>query len=95
MLLRTARGLLYSLLCAVLWCGLLSACQTQASQTMGVAQTAMPVPFPVKTALTVGYSQPQAVLDLFHQLILTQKWEDAYSLLSKDSKDTTKLGDFI
>jgi hypothetical protein len=95
MLLRTTRGLLYSLVCAVLWCGLPSGCQTQASQTMGVAQTPMPVPSPVKSLLTVDYSQPQAVLDLFHQLILAQKWEDAYSFLSKDSKDTAKLHGFI
>ena len=95
MLLRATPGLLYSLLCAVLLCGLLLGCQTQASQTMGPAQTSIPASSPAKSPLNADYSQPQAVLDLFHQLILAQKWEDAYSLLSQDSKDTTRLGDFI
>ena len=95
MLLRGTRSLLRPLLCVAFLCGLLSGCQTQASGTMGPAQTSIPASSPANSPLNPDYSQPQAVLDLFHKLILAQKWEDAYSLLSKDSKVTTRLGDFI
>jgi len=46
-------------------------------------------------AVSPDYSQPEAVADLFYQLILARRWDDAYSLLTRESKDSSKLGDFI
>ena len=83
-------------LCAV--CSL-SGCRPPVSPAPPVAaSTTLTLPTALAAAgptLAPDYSQPQNVLNLYYQLVMARRWEDAYSLTSRDSKAATKLGDFI
>lgn len=70
----------------------ITSCRPQASES--IVNTPVTTPAGLRPVV-LDYTQPHAVLDLFYQLVLSRRWEDAYSLLSRDSKAVTKLGDFV
>ena len=59
------------------------------------AEVVATAPVAAERPLVADYSRPEAVLDLFYQLVIQHRWEDAYSLLTSESKQATKLGDFV
>lgn len=71
----------------------LSSCLVRTNQDMVTAEKETPES--TQSPSVMDYSQPESVANLFYQLILAREWDDAYSLLTQDSKDATKLGDFI